>query len=458
MRAIRLIARRDWLATICSPTGLIVVGLYLVVSGYLFWLSVSVTQEASLRSTFSALGIITAFVVPLITMRLLSEELRSGTFELLTAHPVNDIQIVLGKFLAGYLAFLVLSAPTLSYILILQVLGSPDWGPALCTYLGQQLLALMLLAMGLLASSLTSNQVLAAMAATIGGMLLWLAGTASHGVQGWLGKALGYLAMFEHFSLFQRGIVDSRALTYFLATGGMFLYLSVRAVESRRWKFGVLPGGVTATWRFPRLSVVLLIVAGTILAEALVSTITRDIWTAYNTVLVVMGTIMAGLPVYLNRVRLRYELGRRRIGLVLTVVVNCLLVCTIWVLATFFTARHYVRLDLTSTKHYALSDQTRMVLDKLSVPVEVVVVKGPYTGLHQEITDLLAEYTAHSSRLSVQEIDPLRNPGDIEQIHQRYKLTNVPSNEVLVEVGDQVRRIPVVSRMALPCGEGRLRA
>ena len=175
MRPILLIAAREWRALVFSPTGLVVTLLYLGMAGYLFALQVTLSQEASLRATFSALGLLTVFLVPLITMRLLSEKLRTGTFEVLIAHPVTDTQVVLGKHLAGWLIFLGLTIPGFGYLLILQALGSPDWGMALSGYLGQQFLGSLLLALGLFVSATTHSQVLAAMGAMIGGVLLWLA-------------------------------------------------------------------------------------------------------------------------------------------------------------------------------------------------------------------------------------------------------------------------------------------
>jgi len=445
MRAIRLIARREWVSIICSPTGLVVMGLYLLLAGYIFSLNISLTQEANLRYMFQSLGTITILVVPLITMRLLSEELRTGTFEVLTSHPVTDVEIILGKFVAGWMAFLMLSAPTLSYLVILQVLGSPDWGPALCGYLGQQLLAAMLIALGLVISALTSSQALAAMGALIGGVLLALAGTAAYSVQGWLGDALAYLAVFEHYSLFRRGVLDSRALVYFAATTAMFLYLAVRAVESRRWKFGAVPGRVPGKWLHPWLSIGLAAAALLLLVEVIVSRITGSLWSWFQTFLVVLIFALLGVPLWLNRFRVRYELGQRQMGIALTVVVNSILVISIWALATFMSARHYVRLDLTSSKHYALSEQTRRVLQQLSVPVDVVIALPRPGDLRQEIEDLLAEYKARSSRLSVRYIDPVRSPGELEEIREKYKLTSALSDEILVAIGDHARRVPVAS-------------
>jgi len=440
---IKLIARREFLAVIGSPTGVVTLGVYLMLAGYVFALHVTGTQEATLRYTFSALGMMTVFVVPLITMRLLSEEMRSGTFEVLTSHPVTDVQIVIGKFLAGWAAFLVLSAPTLSYVFILQVFGSPDWGPALCGYLGQQLMAALLIAMGLFVSATTSSQVLAALVAMVGGVLLRLAGSAALSVQGWLGDALAYLALFNHFSLFRRGVLDSRAVIYFAGTAVMFLYLAVRAVESRRWKFGVVPGGVPGEWRHPRISVVLLSGAAVLAVGILISRVTGGIWSLYHAGVLVLAVALAAIPALLNRTRLRYQIARRQAGVALTVAVNSLMVIVIWALATFLTSRHFVRLDLTSSKHYALSPQTLSLLERLATPVEFEVAVTQPADLRNEVEDLLSEYKGHSGRVSVNTVDPVRQPAEAERIRQRYKLTSPLADEVIVGVEDRCRRIPV---------------
>ena len=447
MKRILLIASREFKAIIGSPTGLSVVAIYLILAGYVFALDVSVVQEATLRYVFRSLGFLTLFSVPLITMRLLSEELRTGTFEVLTTHPVTDFQIVMGKFLAGWASFALLSVPTLSYLIILQFLGSPDWGPALCGYLGQQLLAALLIALGLLTSAMTSSQALAAMAAMVGGGLLALAGTAADSVQGPGGDALAYLAIFDHYNLFRRGVVDTRALIYFLGTTIMFLYLTVRVVESRRWKFGVLPVGMASRWRRPRLSILLLASAGVLFVGVLIARVTDGIWAWHHGVLMMVSVVLAVVPAGLNWRRLRYQLARRRLGMVLTVVTNSLMVVVIWALATFMTSRHYLRLDVTSAKHYALSQQTRTILEQLTVPMELYVAlpHSSPSDLRDEVKDLLAEYAARSARISVHYLDPLKNPGEDERIRETYKLTSPVADEILAVIGDRTRRIPLPS-------------
>jgi hypothetical protein len=232
---------------------------------------------------------------------------------------------------------------------------------------------------------------------------------------------------------------------YFVGTTVMFLYLAVRAVESRRWKFGAAPEKERAPWRYPKASVASCALAFLAILEVILSRITGGIWGLYQTSLLVFGFGAAGVPLWLNRQRLRFELARRQAGVALTVVTNSLLVVAVWALVMFLTSTRYTRLDLTRAKRYALSEQTLAVLKSLSAPVEVHVVMSQAADLKQEISDLLAEYKARSGRISVQYVDSVRMPGDLEKIRQRYKLTSVPADELVIAAGDLVRRLPIRS-------------
>ena len=445
MKRIRLIASRDFYSIMCSSTGLIILAVYLLLAGYLFYINVVTTLEATLRYVFGGLGMVTVFVVPIITMRSLSEELRSGTFETLTTHPVTDREIVLGKFMAGCAVFAMLSLPTLAYLFILQAIGTPDWKPALAGYAGQQLMAAMLVALGVLISSLTSSQVLSALGALVGGTMLILAGTASESIQGKLGAALSYLAIMQHFSLFRRGVIDSRAVVFFVGTTVMFLYLAVRAVESRRWKFGVIPVTVPRKWFRPVLSLALLVLALLLVLAAFVTQITGGLWSTLDTLLLVAAVILVLVPAMINRGPIRYHLAHRHLGIVLTVMANSLMVIIIWALMTFFTSRHYVRFDVSSSQHYSLSPQTHQILKDLNAPVEIIATVHQATDLQQEVDDLLSEYKACSSQLSSRKLDPVRSPSDAEVLRERFKLTSPLSEELMVIAGDKYRRVPLKS-------------
>ena len=442
MKQIYLIARRESLAILFSPAGMAVLSCYLILAGYVFSTNISMTQEATLRYTFATLGSLTVYLIPLITMRLLSEELRSGTFEILITNPVTDTQVILGKFLAGWLSFGFISLPTLIYLPMLQILGSPDVGPAVSGYIGQQLLAAMLVALGLLVSASTQNQVLAAMGAMVGGSLFVLAGNAHQAIGGWAGNSLSYLAVLDHFALFRRGVLDTRSISFFAVTTIMFLFLAIRVVESRRWKFGITPGRPSTAWNYPQLSFVSVILAFFCFGEALLSWISRGLWTSYNSVFFLSGLILIGIPLWQNIERVKYELGRRQAGIAVTVITNCLLVFLIWGMALHLTSRIFYRTDLTGTRHYTLSGQTSSVLSKLAVPVQVVNTITQPNDLLQEIKDILDEYQTKSKIIDVKTLNPLRSPTEAEQWRAKYKLTSSLSDEILIGIGDRYRRIP----------------
>lgn len=445
MKTVFCLAKREWLSIMGGASGLVVMGLYLTLAGYLFSVNVAVTQQATLRFAFQSFGLLTLLIVPLITMRLIAEEIQSGTFEILTTQPISDHEIVAGKLIAGWLVFATITAPTLLYLLVLVAFGSPDIMPALCAYLGQQLLGMMLLALGLAISTLTSSQVLAAMGTLFGGMLFWLAELAPRHLPGRLGDAVAYLSMFEHYGLFRRGVLDTRAIGFFVLTTGMFAYLAVRAVESRRWKFGVAPGSTPSRWTFPRGSMIMLIIAAVLVIDVIGMWVTRGRSSVMMWLELILAAAMIAVPAWLNRIRLRYELARRRAGLIFTVVLNCTLVVLIWGMGAFLTHRHFRRIDTTSSRRYALSEMTRDVLQQLETTVDMVLItSGQQAGdFRQEVDDLLAEYAARSRNVRIQRLDPVRQPGNVEQLTRRLNLPSLPSNEIIVAIDDQFRRIPL---------------
>jgi len=236
MANIWAIARRELYSYFVSPIAYVVGALFLVVSGFLFSIILGLSNEASMRSLFGNYAVIFLFIVPALTMRLLAEEQRTGTMELLLTAPVRDSQLVLGKFLGAFLLLLGILAVTAIYPLVLVLAGNPDRGPILAGYLGVILQGAAFLAIGLFASSLTQNQVIAALLAFVILLLLWLADALGNFTTGRIGDLFRFLSITRHLDEFPRGVIDTRNILYFLSVIAAALFFTVQSVQARRWR------------------------------------------------------------------------------------------------------------------------------------------------------------------------------------------------------------------------------
>ena len=219
-----LIVWKEFKSYFLSPIAYIVISIFLIVTGWFFFSVFFIAGRADQRDFFSMLPIIFSFTIPAITMRLFSEELRSGSHEILMTLPTTPMEIMLGKYLAS-LGFVVLMlAPTLSYSVFVSMLGDLDWGPVIGGYLGAVLLAAAFCALGLFASSLTKNQIIAFIIGTavcffltmIDKMLIFFPASVI--------GILQFLGADYHFSNISRGIIDSRDVAYFLSVCFLALY------------------------------------------------------------------------------------------------------------------------------------------------------------------------------------------------------------------------------------------
>ena len=182
------------------------------------------------------LAIILVILVPMITMRAYAEERKGGTYELLLTSPVRTGEIVLGKFVAAFLFITIMIGLTLIYPAILVAFGNPELGIMASGYLGLLLLATVFVAVGLLTSSFTENQIIAAVSGLVATLLLYVIGWPAETAGDVLGPLLRYLSVTEHFSEMVRGIIDTRALIYFASLITLALFLTQRSVESLRWR------------------------------------------------------------------------------------------------------------------------------------------------------------------------------------------------------------------------------
>lgn len=437
-----LIARRDWIAILLSPAGLCIVATFLTLAGYFFASDMVINQEASLRYTFSTLGILSVVIVPLLTMRLLADEFRSGSFEVLITNPLSDTELVVGKFLAGWLSFFTLTLPTLTYLAVLERLGSPDWWMALNGFFGLWLLGLLLTALGLLFSATTDNSLFAALGALTAGILLHSAGDAVYALFGWPGEAIAYLSVKNHFALFRRGVLDSRSVAFFLFTTVMLLFLTVRIIESRRWKFGVTPGITKMPWRSPKQSLTGVVVAFLLVGEAAVSRLSAGFWSPGAIGMALAGIVLLGAVSWYNLPRIQCEIRLRQTSFALTVAFNCLLAALVWGMALYLSSRLYTRFDMTSAQRHTLAPLSRQLVAQLDQPVEITVCIARPEDLVQEIRDLLDEFSSLTNYLNVQYLNPQRSPEEAEYLRARYQLPSALADEVLVASGERYRRLP----------------
>ncbi|MCD6534880.1 MAG: ABC transporter permease subunit [Deltaproteobacteria bacterium] len=217
-----------------SPIAYIVITTFLLLSGWFFFSTFFLYNQAELRSFFSQLPITFAFIVPAVTMRLFSEELNSGSFELLSTLPVTPCQIVVGKFLAALTFIALMLLPTITYALSAAALGDLDWGPVFGGYCGALLLAGAYTGVGLLASSLTKNQIVA----FIIGMAICFMLTIFERMLFFVPESLlaifAYLGSTTHFQNISRGIIDTRDLLYFLSIIFIALYATTFVLREKR--------------------------------------------------------------------------------------------------------------------------------------------------------------------------------------------------------------------------------
>ena len=216
----------------------IVSAIFIALSGASFttYLAQTSYSDTSIRGFLETGQLLILLFSALLTMRLISEERKLGTWELLLTAPAREYEIVLGKFFSCLLVLAGMLILTLYFPLLLMIFGDPDIGPILTSYLGLFLLGSASVAIGIFASSLTPNQIVSAVVA--GGILfgLWFLGMVGSLIPEPLGEILSYFSLSEHFPGFVRGVVDTRDLVYYLSVTAVFLFLSVRSIETERWR------------------------------------------------------------------------------------------------------------------------------------------------------------------------------------------------------------------------------
>lgn len=223
-----VIMKRELRSYFTGPTAYIVTSLFLIITGVVFFSTFYLQNRAELRQLFAFLPLILSFFVPALTMRLFAEERRIGSMETLMTLPVNEVQVVTGKFLAALISTMTMVAPTLFYLIPVCLFGSPDFGPIFGGYLGTIFLCACFAAIGLFASSVTKNQIIAFFLGWVICIVLTMIDQFLIFLPGAIVSFLTFLSANAHFTSIARGIIDTRDLLYFISLGSLFFVLTVK--------------------------------------------------------------------------------------------------------------------------------------------------------------------------------------------------------------------------------------
>jgi ABC-2 type transport system permease protein len=238
-----------------SPIAYAVIATFLLISGLFFWANVSFMSYVSMQAAGNPMlagrinltdivvrpltqnmSIVLLFVVPLLTMRLFSEEKKSGTIELLLTYPVTDLGVLSGKFLAAEFLLGVMIGGTITCPLLLLGIGKPDIGVVVACYLGLFLMGTAFVALGMFVSSLTENQIVASAVSFGAALLFWILSWSATIAGEPMGTILRQVSILEHVESFSKGVLSLADVSYFVLFTAFFLFLTLRSLEAHRWK------------------------------------------------------------------------------------------------------------------------------------------------------------------------------------------------------------------------------
>lgn len=254
MRNILTICRRELYSYFVSPIAWVLLAIFSILSGGFTTLISIAFVKASLEGQmtgqqmpmnlneqvigplFSNMAVVSLFLIPLISMRLLAEEKRQGTIELLITSPVHDLEIIIGKWLAAVLMYGALLAVLLFDYMFFFIYGQPDWRPVATGFLGIYLQGACLLSLGTFISSLTRNQIVAGAIGFSLALLLWILNWTTSFGNSTTVQFFNYLSIVSHFDSFVRGVIDTKDIVYYLSMIFLGLFLTSRSLESLRWR------------------------------------------------------------------------------------------------------------------------------------------------------------------------------------------------------------------------------
>ena len=258
MKNIYSIFSREMKSYFISPVAYVILTVFLLLTGWFFYFYLSsfiqytmqVMQQAAyyrvqpkinvnammIRGIFHTMALIAVFIVPMITMRLVAEEKKNGTIELLMTSPIKPIEWILGKYFAGFTLYVIMITAAFIPIFMLYLFGDPEFWPIISGYLGLILMGGAFVSLGILVSSFTENQIIAAAISFFLFLFLWVIDAVADSMSYAMGSILKYLSIIGHFDDFSKGIIDTGSIVFFLSFIVFGIFLTYRSIDSIRWR------------------------------------------------------------------------------------------------------------------------------------------------------------------------------------------------------------------------------
>ncbi|HHV74352.1 ABC transporter permease [Thermoanaerobacterium sp. R66] len=229
------IYKRELKSYFLSPLAYVLVGFLLLISGYFFATFVLSTQYALMSPVFGNMVFVFMFISPILTMRLISEEMKNGTDQLLMTSPLRITDMVLGKYFAALTVYTLSLVVSLIYPLYLKIYSTPDFGPILTGYIGTFLMGAAFIAIGIFASSLTENQLIAGVIGFSILLLFWIVSWLGDVFQGTAKNIVDNISLLQRFTNFQNGVLSLNDVVFYLSVIIFFVFVTIMVVDKRRW-------------------------------------------------------------------------------------------------------------------------------------------------------------------------------------------------------------------------------
>jgi ABC-2 type transport system permease protein len=227
------IYKRELKSYFYSPIAYVIIGLFFVFTSILFMLSNLYATNADMSGVIGTMGFLLIFFVPIITMRSIAEDRKNGTEVLLATSPVTLTSRVIGKFLAAFTVFMSITVLTMIYPLILSAYGKLSFGILFGQYLGFILMGFAFIAVGIFASSLTENQIIAAVIGVVMLFIVWLLDAVSTSIGGFIGKVMQWISLMTRYQDFNYGDLKLSNVVYLISVAVIFIFLTIRIIDRK---------------------------------------------------------------------------------------------------------------------------------------------------------------------------------------------------------------------------------